>query len=112
MIIIMNTKWTKKNEKWVEDDFQKNEKKRQRRSKFKQNFNKVKFANKCFWKGAGHWAIDPYTLTLAGLTGLGQGFKYNGNLKRGLIASGITVGVMGAIGGVLTLAKNWKLIKK
>lgn len=112
MIIIMNTKWKKHEEKWVEDDFQKSNKKRQRRIKFNKSLSNFKLVGKCFVKGASAWICDPAALLTVGTVGLSQGFKYNGNLKRGLIAGGITAGVIGAIGGIATIQKNWELIKK
>jgi len=104
----MNTKWTKKNEKWVEDDFQKETKKGKRKIKFNKNFKKAKNIGKVFARSFGKQAIEPSTLMLGGALGLGQGFKYNGNWKRGIVAGIITVGVFGTINGITNVAKYLK----
>ena len=104
MIIILNNK-LKKNEKWVNDDFQKQNKKRQRNIKFKKGLKHAQNIGKIFVKSVAKQAIQPETLILGGAIGLGQGFKYNGNWKRGVVAGAITLGVMGTICGVANVAK-------
>lgn len=108
MIIIMNTKV---NKKWNEDDYQKTEKqnkKSQRKIKFNKGVGRIKSVGKIFVKSFGMQAVEPSTLVLAGLIGLGQGFKYNGNLKRGLVAGAVTMSVMGTIYGITNVAKYLK----
>lgn len=113
MIIILNTK-LKKSEKWVEDDFQKESKKKAKSLRsllLKKKMKKALLYGKVFAKGFGSQAVDPTTMILAGSVGLSQGFKYNGNLKRGLVAGAITMGVMGIIGGIVKVVEVHKIVK-
>lgn len=111
MIIVFDTKWKrsiskKEGKKWFNDDFQKENKKKQRNVKFQRGFKEAKIIGTIFVKSIGKQVMQPETLVLGGLIGLGQGMKYNGNVKRGVVAGLITLGVMGGLCGIVNVAKH------
>lgn len=105
MDIILNTNEMNRGKKWFEDDFQKSNKKRQRKMKINKKLKEAKLVGKIFVKGVINQATEPTTLMWAGAIGLIQGLKYKGNLKRGLISGTTTLGVFGVLNGVSNVKK-------
>lgn len=52
------------------------------------------------------------TLLVAAGIGLGQGLKYNGDLKRGLQAGLVSLAVIATINGVSNVITNWDKLDK
>ena len=59
-----------------------------------------------------HQLIQEDTLLVCTGIGLGQGFKYDGNLKRGLEAALVTAVVIGTVSGVINVIDNWDKLDK
>lgn len=112
MIIIWNCNVKKESKKWFDDDFQKEGKKTSRKLKAKKILRNTKYVGKKFVGGVAKQVVQPDTLLMGGLVGLIQGFKYSGNVKRGIVAGLITVGVMGCINGISNAAKGIDEIRK
>ena len=102
---------------WATDDYEtglKDELKKVRKEKKREKKNKlikkVRLMSKVFYYSAKNEMFSDTTLSLAAIVGLGQGLKYNGNLKRGLTAGIATMGVFGVLSGIMNVHDNRKKI--
>jgi len=74
--------------------------------------SKVEKAAGCFTDGFVSQITETGTVSLAAALGLYQGFKYNGNVLRGVKAGAIVLVVMGTVNGLRTISKNWSYIQQ
>ena len=72
---------------------------------------KAKVARDLFIEAAGKGLADPTTIETAATMGLWNGFKYKGNLKRGIGATATTFMVIAGVHGTINVAVNWDKVK-
>lgn len=72
----------------------------------------VKVAKDIFVKGFVAQVTDETTMMVSAISGIGQGLKYKGNFKNGLISGVVVAGVLGTVGGVNSLIRNSNVIKR
>lgn len=73
---------------------------------------KVKLGGLVFKEGFLHGVVTQDAIVAAGVTGLQQGLKYNGSLKRGVKGGLAAATVVGCIHGAESVIKNWNTIEK
>ena len=82
----------------------------------KEGFDKlkkrVKVTGKLFKDCFVFQVTDPKTITSSALVGIQQGMKYTGDVRRGLKAGAVTLGVLGAVNGTVNVLVNASKIKK
>lgn len=71
---------------------------------------KAKVGALVFKEGFLHGVKTQDAIVAAGVTGLQQGLKYNGNLKRGVKGGLAAAVVVGCIHGADSVVKNWDTI--
>jgi hypothetical protein len=72
---------------------------------------KLKFVGSVFVYGAKSILTEEWVFPTVISMGLGQGFKYNGSLKRGVEAGVITLGVLMTANGIYNVVYHWDKIK-
>ena len=77
-----------------------------------EHFRKAKLAGKIFIDAAIKSATSADTITVATTTGLVQGLKYRGSLKRGIEGCVGTMIVLGVARGLYSVGTNWEVIKR
>lgn len=98
---------------WVTDNYEQDLKKElnkvrkdKRKKKINKQIKKAKIIGTVFLHGAKDGILETNTLVWAAGMGLVQGFKYNGNLKRGLTSAAITAGAFGVVNGIANVKVN------
>lgn len=76
------------------------------------HLRRAKVAGKIFMDAAIKSATNADTITVATTTGLVQGLKYRGSLKRGIEGCVGTMIVLGVANGLLSVGTNWEVIKR
>lgn len=74
------------------------------------NLRKAELVGEAFILGFKSGLMNESNVSLAGIVGLYQGLKYNGNLKRGIESGFTTLLVFSTVDGFSTIIKNWDLI--
>jgi len=81
------------------------------RMKVNKYVRKAKVAADLFMEAAGKSVGDPTTIETAATMGLWNGFKYKGNLKRGVASTVTTFLVIGGVHGTINVITNWDEVK-
>ena len=68
---------------------------------------KAKTAAYLFTDGAVNAMVDPTSIETAATIGLWNGFKYKGDLKRGIKSGAVTFLVLGGVYGTINVLTNW-----
>lgn len=75
------------------------------------NIEKIKFGAAVFYYSAKSQMMKESTIGMAAMVGLGQGLKYNGNIKNGVKGGIATLLVLSGINGIMNVIENYDKIK-
>jgi len=75
------------------------------------NLEKIKFGAAVFYYSAKSQMMKESTIGMAAMVGLGQGLKYNGNIKNGVKGGIATLLVLSAVNGIMNVIENYDKIK-